>query len=152
MAPAVTQPTRQPFYRNRPKPKHSAKIKGKLKKLQFSAEQKEMYRRLFVWIVSILLALSILSAFNDVAAINRNTDLKTVTISEQATTTQVLKSLKTAGLIHHPNFCEWFLNTTGEAPKNSTKYLPGTYELSADQGVEGMIHTLQEGLTPDSAA
>lgn len=152
MPPAITRPTRQPFYRNRPKLENSFKIRAKLKKLRFSAEQKEMYRRLFVWIVSILLALSILSAFNDVAAINRNTDLKTVTISEQATTTQVLKSLKTAGLIHHPNFCEWFLNTTGEAPKNSTKYLPGTYELSADQGVEGMIHTLQEGLTPDSAA
>lgn len=151
MPSSIVRPLRQPLYRNRPRQKHPAKMETVRKKVQFSAEQKEMYRRLFVWIVSILLALSILSAFNDVAAINRSTDLKTVTISEHATTTQVLKSLKTAGLIRHPNFCGWFLNATGEAPKNSTRYLPGTYELSADQGVEGMIDTLQEGLTPGSA-
>lgn len=139
----TTAAHRQPFA-------HTTKIHGNPTQLRhqrnpWPPEKKEQLRRILVWTLVILLTLSILGSVNDITALNRSSDPQVVTIASGSNTSEVLTALHHAGLIDHPRFCGWFLTLTHEAQKTDTHYLPGTYSLSRDMGVETMIHTISQG-------
>lgn len=116
--------------------------------LKKSHTRKETFRQILIWISVLILTAWMLSAVNDVTAMNRSDRMKTVTISQGATTRQAMNSLHHAGLISHPRFCTWILTITHQTPKTGNGYTAGTYELSRDMGVEEMNLILQEGNSP----
>lgn len=98
-----------------------------------------------VLVCSTLLSIYIMSCANDVLAIKNSTEIVTVTIPEDASTTQIVKILKQNGLIKHRVFCTVFagIRFFGD------DYLNGIYYVNSKMGLEGMIRQFQE--TPTSA-
>lgn len=105
--------------------------------------------------VVVLVALSaILSAYtmsfvNDVLALNRSDETKTITVSEGATTNDVIKQLKKAGLIKHRFLCMIFMDLT-EDIRSAPTYLSGVYYLTPSMGLEKMLMSCQEAQTAET--
>ncbi len=97
-------------------------------------------------VISVLLSVHIMSLLNDIFAFNRSDDVKTITISENATTNQIIKQLDKAGLIKHRTFCKFFMSVTKGLHETSGKpeYLSGVYYLKPSMGLEKMLLSCQE--------
>lgn len=106
--------------------------------------QPNYLKKLLASIISIVVITALLSGIgigciNDVLAINGNDEEVTVTVSEGATTGEVIKLLKNAKLIHNKLFCNLFSDFRGYS---KAKYQSGVYYLSTDMGLEGMLDEL----------
>lgn len=101
--------------------------------------------------VSIASSLYLLSCINDVLAITGSDTKLSVTIPENASQGDILQILQDNGLISHPHFCNFFVNTiynfrnrdTGKKAKD-IKYLNGIYQLNKKMGVEGMLNAIKD--------
>lgn len=104
-----------------------------------------------VLIISIASSLYLLSCINDVLALTGSDTKTSVTIPENASQMDILQILQDNGLIHHPHFCNFFVNTiynlrnrgTGKKAKD-IKYLNGIYQLNKKMGVEGMLNAIKD--------
>lgn len=97
-------------------------------------------------VISVLFSIHIMSLLNDIFAFNRSDDVKTITVSENATTNQIIKQLDKAGLIKHRTFCKIFMSMTKSLHEVSGKpvYLSGVYYLKPSMGLEKMLLSCQE--------
>lgn len=97
-------------------------------------------------VISVLFSVYLLSLLNDIFAFNRSDDVKTITVSENATTNQIIKQLDKAGLIKHRTFCKVFMGLTKSLHEVSGKpvYLSGVYYLKPSMGLEKMLLSCQE--------
>lgn len=104
-----------------------------------------------VLVVSVASSLYLLSCINDVLAITGKDTKTSVTIPENASQKDILQILQKNGLINHPHFSNFFVNTiynfrnrdTGKKAKN-IKYLNGIYQLDQKMGVEGMLNAIKD--------
>lgn len=109
-----------------------------------------------ILVVSIASSLYLISCMNDVLALRGTTTKVSVTIPENASQMDILQILQDNGLINHPHFCNFFVNTfynlrnrdTGKKAKD-IKYLNGIYQLDQKMGVEGMLNAIKDA--PKSA-
>ena len=91
-----------------------------------------------------------ISCVNDVVAFNRGEDEVTVTIPNDATTSQIIDILSDAGLIKQKWFCNLFYNlmyfvkNINKTTKTEPVYLSGVYYLTKDMGLEGYLSEFKE--------
>ena len=97
--------------------------------------------------ISILISIYTMSFVNDILAFNRSSEkVVTVTVSENATTGQLINQFKKNGLIKHKYLCKMFMTLTGDLHGSSGKaaYLSGSFELTPSMGLEKMLLSCKE--------
>lgn len=107
--------------------------------------QPNYLKQLLISVISIVLVTALLSGIgigciNDVLAINGNDEEVIVTVPENASTSDIIKLLKDAKLIHNKSFCKFFSGFRGYT---KSKYQSGVYYLSTDMGLEGMLDEIK---------
>ncbi|NLL63964.1 MAG: endolytic transglycosylase MltG [Ruminococcaceae bacterium] len=154
--PKQQRPIQQPLYSGSSVAKKKAplpneQIGGKVSRainkfLRDGGQRAAIIYVLLLIIISILLSLYMLSLANDIFAFTRGDDVKTVTVSENATTNQVISQLDKAGLIKHGTFCKFFMAITKSLHEISGPpvYLSGVYYLTPSMGLEKMLLSCQE--------
>ncbi|MFY9198063.1 MAG: endolytic transglycosylase MltG [Acutalibacteraceae bacterium] len=93
--------------------------------------------------ISILLSIWAMSCLNDIIAFNKKEDVITVTIPENAKTSQIIGILHKEKLIKNKVFCRSFMRFTLGVRKANPQYLSGVYYLRPDMGVEKMLIYMQ---------
>jgi len=93
--------------------------------------------------ISILLSIWVMSCLNDIIAFNKKEDVITVTIPENAKTSQIIGILHKEKLIKNKVFCRSFMRFTLGVRKANPQYLSGVYYLRPDMGVEKMLIYMQ---------
>lgn len=97
--------------------------------------------------ISVLISVYTMSFVNDILAFNRSSEkVITVTVSENATTGQLINQFKKKGLIKHKYLCKMFMTLTGDLHGKSGKatYLSGSFELTPSMGLEKMLLSCKE--------
>lgn len=97
--------------------------------------------------ISVLISVYTMSFVNDILAFNRSSEkVVTVTVSENATTGQLINQFKKKGLIKHKYLCKMFMSLTGDLHGKSGKatYLSGSFELTPSMGLEKMLLSCKE--------
>lgn len=103
---------------------------------------------IFVVVVSFLLRIPIMGCINDILAINRDATEIRVTVGENMNTNDVIDLLKENDLIFSAEFCKFIYSLMGH---DETEIYPaGTYEVSADMGLEGMMREIITAGATDS--
>lgn len=107
--------------------------------------QPNYLKKLLISVISIVLITALLSGIgigciNDVLAINGTEEEVTITLPENASTSDVIKLLKSAKLIHNKTFCKLFSDFRGYS---KSTYQSGVYYLSTNMGLEGMLDELK---------
>ncbi len=105
---------------------------------------------IFVILLSAIVRIPIMGCMNDILAIDREDTQVRVILDRTMTTSQVLDLLDRKGLIYSANFCKIVSNLLGYAkvreyeggPYVDRTYPAGTYYLSPDMGVEGMLREI----------
>lgn len=104
-----------------------------------------------ILVLSIASSLYLLSCINDVLALTGSDTKTSVTIPENASQMDILQILQDNGLINHPHFCNFFVNTIFALRNRGTdhkvediKYLNGIYQLNKKMGVEGMLNAIKD--------
>ncbi len=100
-------------------------------------------------VISALLSVYTMSFVNDILALHRSDEVKTITISEGATTNKIIHQLRKEGLIKHGVLCKMFMSFTSDL-HSSPKYLSGVYYLTPSMGLEKMLITCQDKQTKDT--
>lgn len=95
----------------------------------------------FVFLGAFLVKIPLMGCINDVLAINvSDTDYRVI-IGENQKVDDVIDTLAKQHLINNPGFCKMFVKLRGYDQKKN--YPSGTYFLSSDMGVEGMLYQIQ---------
>lgn len=87
--------------------------------------------------LSVIIKIPIMGCVNDILAIDGTDDEVSVTVAEGMSTKQIIKMLGQKGLIYSPSFCNMLSGFLGY--DKDTEYPAGTYTLTTDMGVEGML-------------
>ena len=103
---------------------------------------------IFVVIISFLLRIPIMGCINDIIAINRDATEIRVTVGPNMNTNDVIDLLKENDLIFSAEFCKFIYSLMGHDEKEI--YPAGTYEVSADMGLEGMLREIITAGATDS--
>lgn len=122
----------------------SASVKKKLASY-INALRKNTVAYTVTYVGVILLASVILSAYglsciNDIFAIRNADELVTVTIPDNAKTSDVINVLHDNDLVKHPWFCKAYAGIMGY----EDNYLNGMHQLNAKMGLEGMLKNTKE--------
>lgn len=95
----------------------------------------------FVVLASMVISEPIKSCMNDLIAIDRSSVQKMVVLDKDMTTDEVIDKLEDSGMIYSAVFCKFashILHFDQSDPKEAI-YPAGTYLLSYDMGIEGML-------------
>ncbi|MBQ7638023.1 MAG: endolytic transglycosylase MltG [Clostridia bacterium] len=103
----------------------------------------------FVIVLALLVRIPVLGCMNDVLAIDRSSTEMRVILDDKMTTSQVLDLLDEKGLIYSAHFCKLISRFLGYSKIQQEDgsyvdrvYPAGTYYLSSDMGVEGMLREI----------
>lgn len=138
------------------------------KKGKINLSSIELTKNNLIFVIAVLclsIGLSVYAVFcvNDLLALNKSSDVQVVQINNEGmTANQVIDVLHDYKLIRCPLFCKTFVglrntvdeiqtdrsnkkNGTNKEPRYTigTPYTPGTFELTADMGLEKMLVTLK---------
>lgn len=96
--------------------------------------------------ISAIFSVYAMSFVNDILGSNRSTDVVTITVSENTTTSKLINQLKKNKLIKRKGLCKTFMVLTSGMHKSTDykTYLSGVYDLSPSMGLEKMLLSCQE--------
>ncbi len=83
-----------------------------------------------------------ISCANDILAVDRPSTIITVEIGEKMSTRNVIDLLYSKGLIENQKFCQLIAGFLGF--DETDKYVPGTYYITANWGLEKMLTEMQD--------
>ena len=95
---------------------------------------------LVVVTVSLIIRIPIMGCINDILAINRSDTQIRVVIAENMNTDDVIEELKSKNLIYSATFCKLAYKFLGHDPEEI--YPAGSYTVSANMGLEGMMREI----------
>lgn len=102
----------------------------------------------FIIIATVVLSYIGLTCVGDMLAINRNETPVNVDIPEGSSYSEIINILDKNGLIKRKQFCKIFTKYRGFDEEN---YLSGSYTLSRNMGVEGMLmHVMEAPVSAES--
>ncbi len=93
-----------------------------------------------VLLVSILLAVGIISVANDIFAFVKDTEPVTVVVPENCSTEMLSEILAESGAIKYPEIFNFYI----KFKKKESAYLPGTYQISPMLNYDYMIYEFKE--------
>ncbi len=95
----------------------------------------------FVVLASLVISDPVKSCMNDIIAIDRSSGQRMVVLEKDMTTDEVIDKLKDSGMIYSATFCKFashILHFDQDDPSKAI-YPAGSYLLSYDMGIEGML-------------
>ncbi len=122
--------------------------KKKFKLSKVSRKTKLIYLAIIVALTT-LFSIYTMSFVNDILALHRSDEVKTVTIAEGSSTNKIIRQLRKEGLIKHGVLCRMFMAFTSDLHSKPT-YLSGVYYLTPSMGLEKMLMTCQDKQTKDT--
>lgn len=94
----------------------------------------------FVVVASLIIRIPVIKCMNDIIAIDRSSIQKLVVLDRDMTTDEVIDLLGKKDLIYSSTFCKIASHILHFDQEES--YPAGSYQLSADMGIEGMLKTI----------
>ena len=157
--PKVTAPTQKKPPSKAKTEKEKAKAAKKRRKEKRKQARREARLKSFflvlvilgcVALVSYAVKIPVLNCMNDVLALDGDDQLHQVVLEKNMSTSEVLDLLQEQHLIYSANFCKIISNLLGYArvreyeggPYVDRQYPAGTYYLSTNMGVEGMLREI----------
>lgn len=122
--------------------------KKKKKKTKASSILTAVVIVLFVVVSSLLLRIPIMGCLNDIIAINASDTKIRVTVEDGMDTNDIISLLGKKNLIYSPVFCKLASGILGFDYDDT--YPAGTYDLSSDMGIEGMLREIRAAGTKES--
>lgn len=98
----------------------------------------------FVVVASLIIRIPVIGCMNDIIAIDRSSIQKMVVLDRDMSTNEVIDLLGQKDLIYSSTFCKIASHFLHFDQKNEDEkiYPAGSYQLSADMGVEGMLKAI----------